>query len=218
MTPVRPLGAATQLELIEMGLRKVPAMRRGWELVARLAASRKMTLDQLKTWSERVIELCANDFPDFAFDALKPMIGAVGDIKEQDRLWEWTAGRFNARKDLAAAATLARGDLWRESEPRRAWGYYQDVIERYPNDGQIILEALERAEHQLALENKADQIVELYRGAWSRVAKPKSAASEFTRGSSYVIVGSKYAQLLEQSGRPVDAKKIRDAVKDVLEK
>lgn len=50
------------------------------------------------------------------------------------------------------------------------------------------------------------------------LAAPTKAASEFTRGSSYVLVGRRYAELLEKGGKPIDATKVRGAIREVLEK
>ena len=175
--------------------------------------------EQLRTWSERVIELCGNDHPDFAFEALVPMTRAVPDATQQDSIWEWLAGRFTRRKDLAAASILARADMWEKFKtPAKAWDYYNDVIERYPNDGQIIIDALARADRFLVKQNKSGEIVELYDKAWHRITKPSQTSSQFTAASTYVVVGKSYAALLEKAGKPSDAKRVRDQIKQVMDR
>jgi len=218
VTP-RPLGSLSQLELIEEALRKLPANTRGWNMVATMAGARRLTPEQLRTWSERVIELCGNDHPDFAFEALVPMTRAVPDATQQDSIWEWLAGRFTRRKDLAAASILARADMWEKFKtPAKAWDYYNDVIERYPNDGQIIIDALARADRFLVKQNKSGEIVELYDKAWHRITKPSQTSSQFTAASTYVVVGKSYAALLEKAGKPSDAKRVRDQIKQVMDR
>jgi hypothetical protein len=218
-TTARPIGLATRLALIEMALRLLPAERRGWENIATLAQNKRLSGDELKAWSERVLELCGNDYPDFAFAALTPMVKSVQDPAQQDQLWEWTANRFNRRKDLAASATLMRGDLWQQAgNHAKAWEFYNNVIERYPNDGQIVLDALSRAEQFLRREGKAEGLVDLYSQTWARISKPKEAAGQFTAASNYVVVGKAYAAVLRTAGRPIDAKKVLDQVQQVLDK
>jgi hypothetical protein len=218
-TTLRPLGQDARLALIEAALRALPSERRGWEMVAQMAQHKRLSGEELKTWSERVLELCGDDYPDFAFIAMVPMVKSVEDVEAQDRLWEWVAGRFNKRKDLAAAAILGRADMWEQAkQPNKAWDLYNDVIERYPNDGTIVVEALARAERFLMKENKDAAVIELYAKGWGRITKPKEAAGEFTAGSNYVVVGNHYADLLDRAGKPIDAKKVRDAVKQVLDK
>lgn len=218
-TTARPLGRETRLALIETALRALPSQRRGWEMIADMARHGQLSADELKTWSERVLDLCGHDYPDFAFAALVPMIKCVQDTGAQDRLWEWAVGRFNKRKDLAAAAIIGRADMWEEAkQPDKAWSLYNDVIERYPNDGTIVVDALARAERFLRKEHKDAAVIDLYASAWGRITKPKDAAGEFTAGSNYVVVGRRYADLLQQAGKPIDAKKVRDAVQQVLDR
>jgi hypothetical protein len=218
-TTARALGLKTRLELIETALRAVPAERRGWEDIAALAQSRRLSPEDLKLWSERVLELCADDYPDFAFAALAPMVRSVQNTEEQDKLWEWTAGRFNKRKDLTASAIMMRADMWQQAkQPQKAWDLYNDVIERFPNDGQIIVEALGRAEQFLLREKKEQAVVDLYAKAWGRITKPKEGAGQFTAASNYVVVGKAYAARLTKAGKPVDAKKVNDAIQQVLDK
>ncbi len=219
VTTLRPLGKETRLALIEAALRALPAERRGWEMIADMARRKRLTPDELKSWSERLLDLCGHDYPDFAFVALMPMIRSVDDVEAQDRLWEWATGRFNKRKDLAAAAILARADMWNEADqPAKAWGYYNDVIERYPNDGTMVVDALSRAEKFLMKEHKDAAVTDLYASAWGRITRPKEAAGEFTAGSNYVVVGRRYADLLERAGKPKDAATVREAVQQVLDK
>ncbi len=218
-TVPRPLGVATQLQLIESGLRFSTASRRGWEMVARLATARKLSGEQLDLWSKRVIELCGDDYPDFAFAMLSPMIQVITPIEQQEKMWEWLHGKFNQRKDLAAAVRFAQGQMWEDAKkPTRAWDLYTECIERYANDGTIILDALRNAERLLERQGKPEQALALYQNGFSRITKPDRMSNEFAAGSMYVAVGRKYADLLERAGKVIDARKVRDAVDVVIGK
>lgn len=208
-----------QLELIERGLRECPANVRGWELINALATRKQLSVAQVQEWSDRLLEMCGREYADFAIDSLRPMFASAGDAAEEERLWEWAALRFQKRKDLVAQTLLWRGEAWqRASQPEKAWRFYNEVIERYPNDGQIILRALERAEKLLETEGKGDQKAGLYKSAWARVKRPTGAAAAFLATSNYVKIGLRYAQLLESGNQTAEARKVRDSVESILGK
>lgn len=213
----RPVGVASQIDLIELGLRQCHVNRRGWSMITALADRKALTPEQTQVWADHLIEMCGREFADFAFDSLRPMFFAVNDVNERDRLWEWAAVRFQKRKDLVAAANLWRGDSWHlAGNPTKAWTHYNEVIERFPNDGQIVLLALERGEKLLKAEGKPERTVDLYKTAWSRIKRPKSADASYLAGCNYAVVGERYAALLEDAGNTVEAKRIRDAVASVI--
>lgn len=212
-TTARTLGVNTQVDLIESGLRSCHVARRGWDMIARLATTEKLSAEQLDTWSKRVIEMCGDDYPDFSFAMLSPMVRVITPPEQQDKFWEWLHGKFNRRKDLAAAVRFEQALLWENAgNPAKAWDLYNECIERYPNDGTIIVDALKRAEQLLNRQGRADQAVSLYQNGWSRISKPEKMSNEFSQNSNYVVVGRRYADLLEGIGKAIDAKKVRDAV------
>ncbi|MFN7022038.1 MAG: hypothetical protein ACK4WH_12025, partial [Phycisphaerales bacterium] len=216
-TSPRTLGVAAQLDLIEKGLAACPVSRRGWDMIVRLAAAEKLNAEQLDKWSRLVIDLCGQDYPDFTLTALTPMIRTISPPEAQDKQWEWLHGRFVRRKDLAAAVRFEQGQMWeRAGNSAKAWEMYNDVINRYPNDGQIIVEALRFAERLLDSQNKSDQVLSIYQTAFGRITKPEKMSPEFAAGSTYVAVGQRYAALLETAGKAAEAKRIRGLVTQVL--
>lgn len=210
----RPLGFESQLALIEAGLRACPPMRRGWDQIAQMAENGRLNPEQINLWSERAYDLCGDDHPDFAFLTLAPMIRAIRPYEAQDSRWDWLHGRYNRRKDLAAAARFEQGRMWEQAgNQAKAWEMYTQCIERYPNDGQIIVEALRHARQLLEKQgNRGQPVIDLYAGAWGRISKPRQMSTEFAAGSTYVTVGKVYAGLLEAAGDAKKAKQVRDAV------
>ncbi|MCC6321297.1 MAG: hypothetical protein IT438_07665 [Phycisphaerales bacterium] len=218
-TEPRAVGIATQLDLIEKGLTSCHVSRRGWDMVNRLAAAEKLGAEQLEKWFTHTIDLCGSEYPDFCLSALSPMIRSLTPPEAQDKQWEWLHGKFNRRKDLAAAVRFEQGQMWENNgNNAKAWEMYNDVIHRYANDGQIIVEALRVAERLLDKQGKSDQVLNTYQVAFGRISKPEKMSNEFAAGSTYVAVGQRYAALLETAGRASEAKRIRDQVAQVIGK
>ena len=218
-TTARAIGVPTQLELIEAGLRSCHIAKRGWDMVNRLAATEKLSAEQLDLWSKRIIEMCGNDYPDFCLTALTPMIRTISPPEAQDKMWEWLHGKFNMRKDLAAAVRYEQGQMWEKANNNaKAWDMYQDVINRYANDGQIIVDALRFAERLLVRQSKEGEVVGLYQSGWGRITKPEKMSNEFAAGSTYVSVGKHYAELLDKAGKPADAKRVQERIAQVIGK
>lgn len=217
--PVRPLTGETQLALLEAAVNIAPADQRCWDLLSSLAARRRIPPDQVKTWAERLLDLTMDDSPDYALEVMTPLVALAGGPEKQDEIWNWAAGRFNRRPDLAARAMLRRADLWaRNKNPDRAWDLYSDVITRYADEGQVIIEALEDAQRFLRREKKLDQVLPMFERAWKGISKPKNMSGQFAAASTYVWVGSRLGTMLEEAGKKTEAKKVRDQVEQVLAK
>lgn len=207
----RGVAVGDQLELIEAGLRRTPAMPRGWKLIEGLAESGRLSLDDKQRWAEVLYNLCGKDYPYFSFEILKPMIQTVGDLKEQDALWARTAALFATKADLVSEIRLTQGRMWEEAgDSRRAWDCYQEVVKKYVNAGPFVVDAVERCEGLLAgRKSTPGAVVDLYQSAWRAADKPASMAPEFRRQSNWYRLGERYLAKLEAAGKTGEANKVR---------
>ena len=197
----RPANSETILELLEMGLKKNNGYSRGWLTVRDLAADGKMTLDQKKRWSEIVLKLCGQKYPDFALEILGPMIQTVSDVKEQDHLWNAAFTLFLSRPDLAAEVKMNQAQMWLDDKKPNAAGLcYMEVIDRYANAGPFVLPALEGAEAQLRDTGRANKVVQLYSDTWKHITKPKDMAGPFMTQSNWYKVGKLLAAKMKEAG------------------
>ena len=209
-TPGVDSAEAFLLESVE----RCPHFSNSWQSVAALAKAGRLDDKRVKFWSEAVMRLCMrapNPNPDFAFDILGAMFEGVKDPKAQSALWDWTAQKFSSRVDLAGSARLAQARLWNSNgDPGRAWAIYEQLIRSSRNEGTVIVDALADAERLLASEKKPPATAtELYEVAFKRIGKPGKVSAAFVTGSNYYRVGSRLAELYEESGKPNDAQRIR---------
>ncbi len=197
----RQATVESQLDLLEAGLRASPAHVQGWLVLASMAERGDLTFQHKRYWADVLDRLCGRDYPDFSVEILEPMIASVEDAKEQNRMWEWAAGKYRRRADLVSRVRFNQGELWKkESRPELAWESYQSVIEDFANDGPFVVDALRQAERLLQREKRAEFILPMYEDAWKKIDKPSGAVGPYTAYSNWFRVGRRYAELLRSGG------------------
>jgi hypothetical protein len=234
-TSPRENSTALRLSLLEAAVNASPAHAPAWDAAAAMATEGMLSPDDALRWARAAVDLCGADFPDFAFEALGPLIGSVKDPTREDEMWEWVFARFSGgsgergpstrrpaakpgatqppkRADLAARARFAQGEVWEKAgNPARAWECYSDVIDRFANNGPFIVDAAARCEALLAREGKPDaDAIALYARAFTKISRPNPGTSpEFLVASNHARVGARYATLLEKAGQQAQAAKVR---------
>lgn len=205
----RPAGDAQVLELAQRAVETCAAHVQAWTLVRDQVVAGRVDTGGVKRWSEAVLRLCGHEHADFAFGMLVPMIRAVEDPREQDRLWEWAMDRFRTRPDLAGGIRLAQAALWERAGNRdRAWACYQDVVQRYCNDTPVVVDALLAAEQLLTAGKRQDMIVKLYQDAWQRIHRPGTLSDASKEQTNWFQVGRLYAQRLQEAGQAAQARNV----------
>lgn len=213
----RRADVGSALEMVRLALRENPALAQGWFVVRDLAREGKLTTGQKGEWSDLLLKMCGKKYPDFALAVLEPMIESVDDPKEQNRLWNLAFNMFQGRADLAASIRMGQAQMWEaQNQTALAGQCYQDVIERYCNSGPFVLGALAGAEKLLRDSNKADRVVALYEGAWSKLTAPGKMASPFAAQSNWVRVGAMYAEQLAAAGQKQKAASVQAQVDAAL--
>lgn len=200
--PVRSASPEDQLALLETGLRSCPGYAPAWYIVGDLARDKKITEGQIRIWAAMVQRLTGQKYPDFTMDILKPMIAAIPEVLEQNRLWESAFRLVQQRKDLAAEIRVAQGQLWEtQGDSRKAGKCYEDVITRFVNAGPFALEALDRTAAMLRESGMSDKVIGLYESTWGRTEKPSGMAGVFMSQSNWYQIGKAYAVQLRAAGQ-----------------
>lgn len=220
-TPRSPTLAARQL-LLRDAITRSPGTLAVWDQYLQLAAAGRIVGESRDAWAELILDRVAGTSPGYALELVAPLIAAERDAAEQDRLWDWAYERFykgvrkrdDQRSDLAAEIRLRQGAL-RESagDTRRARMAYQEIIDRFNDDGTSIVAAT-RALAELLRRTGASEntVIEVYKKSFARVQKPSQAAPEFQMQSNYFRLGMMYAQALERAGDSRQAQTIRRMV------
>ncbi len=206
-----------ELALLEVGLRACPGYRDGWTTVRDLSAEGCLSLDDKKKWATVVHRLCGRWYPDFYLSIVTPMIETVGDVEEQNRLWNAAFGHFSHRHDLAATVRMNQASMWRENGDIEKVGQcYEDIINRYTNAGPFVISALREAEKILRDKQDGRRLLMLYDRAWSQIEKPETRAGIFARMSNWYQIGYMYASVLDEAGMHERAASIRQKVNSVV--
>lgn len=203
---IRGTDTSSRLDLLEAGLRRCPSYSQGWAVLIDAAKANDLSLKDKKKWAETLDRLCAGKYPDFTLDVLRPMVETVEDVKEQDALWNSLFGSFRNRPDLAAEIRFAQGAMWDKAGDRaRAWDCFQDVIQKFADDGPFTVEAAERCEKLLKDAGKERDITPMYASLWPRLSRPGTMAPEFQSQSNWFRIGLLYSARLESEGQSARA-------------
>lgn len=201
---------ARQLDLLEAALRRNPGNLEAWVLARNIVASPTSTLAQKERWTQAVDRLAGVSSPDFAVEILTPIFAAEANPAIRANLWDWAAGRFASRPDLAARARLEQArtlvDQGRQSDAAAA---ARAVFDAYPEAGVVSLESLAMASELLEGLGRGEEVLKMYEQAFRRLRQPRRLASVFLAQTNWFQVGSRYADLLEASGDARKAGEIR---------
>lgn len=202
-----------RLALLRMTLDKCAGVASTWDMVREIAESGEMSRNELDTWSRAVLRLAGSEHLDFSFDFLADLISTVDDANEQHEMWEWTFKQFRARPDLAAAVRFEQGKLWDANDkPELAWIAYQDVLDKFLNDGPMCDSALSAMGKLLSKNGKRDAYLELLRDTAIKVDVPNTMASQFAKQSNYYKVHWRLVKELEYHNRDAEAAQIRELI------
>lgn len=206
----RTRGVNEQLDLLNHAIDACPGQLRPWLEVARLAEDAKLTAEHKRVWTDRVLTVYSNRFPDLTIALIAPMIRSVTDAKEQDRLWNSIFRMFPNRADVLADIRLEQAILWgNEKQYAKASDYYFDVINRFAATGPQAVDALRGLEQLLVDAGQQGNILDLYARAWPKMQRSSTGARQFARQSNWYIVGEMYLDRLRLSGMTNQAESVR---------
>lgn len=199
-----------QLGMLRAALRLDPGHLPTWELARDIVASPTSTLEQKQEWTRAIDQVAGVQSPDFAIEILAPIFAAEPDHATRFQLWDWAAGRFRSRPDLAARARFEQARaLEAQGRGPDAAAAFGAIFTEYPEAGPVSVEALAEAARLLAAQGRNDEAIDLYERAWKKLRQPRQMSGTFLEQTSWYRVGSTYAEMLELAGRSRDAGTVR---------
>ncbi len=205
-TKVSPEAVDQALALVRIAVHACLTDTRAWELVGRAAATGGMTTEQKEIWSADVLQMCGDDYPEFAWRTIAPMIHSITDIAKRQEALDGALAIFQDRGDLAGQILLQQASLYKAQGNLAGSGRcYEMILDRYPNDGPFAIVALLEASAILALNNDARANVTLHDRAFRAMEVPVDIAPQFSKQSNWYRAGISYSQALRIVGREQDA-------------
>jgi len=138
------------------------------------------------------------------------LIVTIAEPERQHELLEWAFNQFRTRPDLAAGVRFQQGHLWWMNDNLEfAWLAYQDVADKFINDGPMVVTALDAMELMLNENGKEDLIIPILENANRRVERPRQMSSQFAVQSNFYRINIQLAEAYERAGRGQDAQRIK---------
>ncbi len=201
---------AQRLMLLRSTLGDCAGVPRAWDLVVEMAKAGELDEKQMDVWARAVMQLAGTQNQDFAYDFLVELIGTVQEPQKQHEMWEWAFGQFRTRPDLAAGVRFRQGELWSENQnPEYAWLAYNDVVEKFINEGPMVVSALKAISTLLESNRKSAEIVPILEAASRRVNRPGDMSTQFATQSNYYRIHMMLADAYQRVGRSGDAQRIK---------
>jgi hypothetical protein len=181
-----------------------------WDDLIALADQGRLSIRDKQVWADAVVRACGQKYPDFTFSVLQPMVSTIADVELQNRIWNDTFRMFQSRQDIAAGIRMQQAAMWeRVGEVDKAGAAYEDVLNRFPNAGGWVMDALSEAEAKLISLDRAGDVPTLYERTWARIPAPTQMRSDLIQASNWHRVGTALAARLEVAGRPGEAREVR---------
>ncbi|MFG0283954.1 MAG: hypothetical protein ACF8R7_05985 [Phycisphaerales bacterium JB039] len=213
----RPRDVDEQLRLLEAALQRAPGRRDLWEAVIPIAASGAMTTAQKRRWGDALLAFAGRDEPDFVIEILRPMFRSEP-LETQGELWDWFAREVRRRPDLFVQSQI---ELARVAEQRgdlnEAFRILESAFNRHANDTAWATDAIFQADRLLRENGRAEELIPMYSRAFRRIRRPAEALRPSSlAGSTWMRVGRRYQELLQQAGQTRQAERIGEQLASVV--
>lgn len=205
------------LELARLGLQIGVTDSRTWDVVARAAASGKMSDEQKTQWSEDVITLCLDSYPEFSWRMIEPMITSIPDAQERVRMLDRFAGVFAARGDIVGQILMQEARLLEAAGDFTAAGRcYDRIISDYANDGPFAFDAAIAGAKILRNQGNMMGLIQFMQRAFRNMDPPTNISPIFARQTNWYRCGSMLIDALRAAGQGQQADLIRAQMDSVM--
>lgn len=205
-----------RLELVLAAAGRSPGCRQAWSALREMGRRGEIEEEGVELAMARTGQLLAQTYPDFALDVLTDVVAFRG-TREQLTLLDRTRRWFAGHAATLIRLHLRRADLLAESgRVAEALTHYAEILEVASDAGPAAVEAMDRVEKILRDQGDLNRLVSVYRQAWTNMAVPVTG-SESARSTNWYRLGERYANLLDELGRPVQARQVRQRL-EVLER
>jgi len=205
------------LELARIGLQIGVTDSRTWDVVARAAASGKMSDAQKTQWSDDVITLCIDSYPEFAWRMIEPMITSIPDAQERLRVLDRFAGVFSARGDIVGQILMQEARLLETAGDFAAAGRcYDRIISNHANDGPFAFDAALAGAKILRSQGNMMGLIQFVQRAYRNMEPPNGISPIFARQTNWYRCGSMLVDALRAAGQNQQADLIRNQMDSVM--
>lgn len=205
------------LELARLALKIGTTDSRSWDVVARAAASGKMSDAQKTQWSNDVITLCLDSYPEFSWRMIEPMITSIPDAQERVRTLDRFAGVFSSRGDIVGQILMQEARLFEAAGDLTAAGRcYDRIISDHANDGPFAFDAVLSGAKILRHQGNGMGIIQFVQRAFGNMEAPKGISPIFARQTNWYRCGSMLVDALRAAGQGQQADRIRAQMDSVM--
>jgi len=205
------------LALARIGLQIGVTDSRTWDVVARAAASGKMSDAQKTQWSDDVITLCIDSYPEFAWRMIEPMITSIPDAQERLRVLDRFAGVFSARGDIVGQILMQEARLLETAGDFAAAGRcYDRIISNHANDGPFAFDAALAGAEILRSQGNMMGLIQFVQRAYRNMEPPNGISPIFARQTNWYRCGSMLVDALRAAGQNQQADLIRNQMDSVM--
>jgi len=205
------------LELARIGLQIGVTDSRTWDVVARAAAGGKMSDAQKTQWSDDVITLCIDSYPEFAWRMIEPMITSIPDAQERLRVLDRFAGVFSARGDIVGQILMQEARLLETAGDFAAAGRcYDRIISNHANDGPFAFDAALAGAKILRSQGNMMGLIQFVQRAYRNMEPPNGISPTFARQTNWYRCGSMLVDALRAAGQNQQADLIRNQMDSVM--
>jgi len=205
------------LELARIGLQIGVTDSRTWDVVARAAAGGKMSDAQKTQWSDDVITLCIDSYPEFAWRMIEPMITSIPDAQERLRVLDRFAGVFSARGDIVGQILMQEARLLETAGDFAAAGRcYDRIISNHANDGPFAFDAALAGAKILRSQGNMMGLIQFVQRAYRNMEPPNGISPIFARQTNWYRCGSMLVDALRAAGQNQQADLIRNQMDSVM--
>ena len=191
------------------------AHRRAWEFIIELRNSRDMLkVSHLGKFFDVLTSKTAKFYPDYSCEMVLRIVPSLPEPKGRMKVYQKALGVYASRPDLQGRIMIACGDDYaRQSKPAKALKFYETAAMRNVELADIVTSAAGKAEKLLVDAGHAKPAIAMYTKLFKAAKRPRRSSSVFAGQTSYYILGSRLAGLLETAGQAKDAQKIRAMIK-----
>ncbi|MBL7220807.1 MAG: hypothetical protein ISS69_11885 [Phycisphaerae bacterium] len=190
------------------------AHRPVWDFIIELRESRDMLkVSHLGKYFDVLISRTAKVYPDYSCEMVMRIVPSLPDPKGRMNVYKKAMSVYASRRDLQGRIMIACGDDYaKQSKPASALKFYEAAALRNVDVADIVTMAAGKAEKLLVDAGHKKLAIAMYTKLFKAAKKPGKASTAFTGQTSYYIIASRLATLLETAGQTKDAQKIRTMI------
>ncbi|MBT3199439.1 MAG: hypothetical protein HN350_05940 [Phycisphaerales bacterium] len=222
-SPVDPetLNATVKIDMVmvedflSMALACNIAHRPVWDFILELRVNRDMLeVSHLRKFFDVLTSKTAKAYPDYSCDMVLRIVPSMSKHAARMNVYKNALRVYAARRDLQGRILLACGDdCAGNDKPALALKFYESAAMKNLDLAVVVTPASRKAEKLLVDAGKTKAAIAMYAKLFKATKKPRKVSENFTGQTTYNILGTRLADLLESIGDARNAQKTRAMLK-----